>query len=85
MSALKNTPPMVVTTDREGDVITLKVEHADHQSYSRAVDPRATRSMKAYMSQHRLRHVALVDAKYGVTDPAPRRTVSVFTYHVKEQ
>lgn len=82
MSAIKGTPPMKVAITRDGDTLTLTIEHADHQSFSRAVDPRATRSMKAYMQQTGLRDVTLVRRRYAHEDPAPRRTVSTFTYEV---
>lgn len=48
------TPTMTATVnaDKAHRTVTVVVEHADWQSFSRAVQPRATKEFKRWVSEH---------------------------------
>ncbi len=58
-TATRKTPPMSTTVIATPDGFDVTVEHAAHQSFSRAVQPRATREASIYMHGAGLRRATL--------------------------
>lgn len=79
---------MVVKVDSFPGGFRVMVEHADHQSYSRAVQPRATREARARALSMGA-GAALVDRRFSVEwdeeieGLAPGRSLSRFVYHYR--
>lgn len=88
MASVKGTPPMVVKVDSFPGGFRVMVEHADHQSYSRAVQPRATGAARA-QALSMGRSAVLVDRDFSVEwneeieGLAPGRSLSRFIYHYR--
>jgi hypothetical protein len=73
-----NYPPMKFTFVLDGDAATITIRHHVAQSYSRAVDPKATRVFKA---NHPGGTWALTGADYGTREHAfDQHCVSTYTY-----
>ena len=68
--------------ERTADRFVLAVGHADWQSYSRAVDPRAMRAARATLRDGR--QWALIDADYDSVPCVDRRTESIYTFVPRE-
>jgi hypothetical protein len=81
MTSIKGTPKMNVTiVEHTGDRLVIDIEHADHQSYSRAVSPRA---MKAAGAHRRPKPLTLVDRQFNHTDLDNGRGLSRFTFEYR--
>jgi hypothetical protein len=65
--------------EQTADTLVLAIEHADHQSFSRAVDPRAMREARKRITGT----WALIDATYGHDVARPRRCESIYTFRRK--
>lgn len=75
--------PMVVTVneDKKNRKVAVVVEHADWQSFSRAVGPRARKEFKRWVSEHIVfGHLAETGQSLGWFTTLEGRCISIFHY-----
>jgi len=60
----------------------LAIEHGNDSSFSRSVDPTATRRMKQIMAKKGWHDAALVDVEYALYEAGIGKCVSVYKYEV---